>query len=174
MSKVRFSAAGGESTLCDGRALLRALAPTDRAILEDAVIVWEHEAPVAEVEEQTQRPLQEFLAACDGHVDCQVSVKQDVVRVRYAAPAVRRTRFDGDQALANNLIPIWQAGVLGSACAGLDAAVVERMSRATPDATVRYRRRDGDVVVIDNTRVMHGRTAFSSGTRRILVRMMAA
>jgi len=171
---VAFTAEGGESTLCDGRALLWALAPQDRAALEAATIVWEHEAPVAELEAQTQSPLADFLDDCACQPDCSAWVEDDVVRVRYAAPAVRRTRFGGDHALANNLIPIWQAGVLGSACPGLDAGVVERMAHTADEASVRHAWQDGDVVVIDNTRVMHGRTAFGAGTRRILVRMMAA
>jgi alpha-ketoglutarate-dependent taurine dioxygenase len=171
---VEFSADGGESTLCDGRALLRALPAADRSALEAAAIVWEHEAPVAQLVEQTQRPLQDFLDACEAQTDCRVRVEQDVVRVRYTAPAVRRARFDGAPTLANNLIPIWRSGALAAACPGLDAAVVERMARAAPGVTVRHRWHDGDVVVIDNTRVMHGRAAFTAGTRRILVRMVAA
>jgi hypothetical protein len=167
------TADGGFSILCDGRALLASLTAEDRAVLERTSVLWVHRAPVEEIEAQTQRPVSDFVEACQLRPSCTVTVLDDELHVRYSAPAIRRTRFLGAPALANNLIPIWRAGLLESACPGLPAEVVERMAEHARETSVLHEWSDGDVVLIDNTRVMHGRTAFETGTRRILVRMLA-
>lgn len=170
---VENTADGGRSVLCDGRALLACLTAEDRGVLERTSILWEHCAPVGEIEAQTQRSVTDFVEACRLRPSCTVTVQDGEVHLRYSAPAVRHTRFPGEPALANNLIPIWAAGLLQSACPGLPTEVVQRMADQAEAMCVLHEWEPGDVVLIDNTRVMHGRTAFRSGTRKILVRMLA-
>ncbi|MGH3358157.1 MAG: TauD/TfdA family dioxygenase [Nocardioidaceae bacterium] len=170
---VEAGADGGHTLLCDGRALLASLPAEDRAILERTSILWEYRATVAELESQTRAPLADTVNICRRQQSCTVAVRDAIVEIRYSAPAIRRTRFPGAPALANSLIPIKEAGGLGSACPGLPEEVVTRVAAHAERMTVQHRWSEGDIVLVDNSRVMHGRTAIEAGTRRILVRMVA-
>ena len=174
---VEFSADGGESTLCDGRALIKMLAPTDRAALEGGVIVWEHETS-GRARGADPAPVADFPDACGAQADYWVTAVSDTVHLRHSARRtshpVRWGAGPGQQPDPGLAVRRPALGLPRSRRRRGRADDVERMTGTAPSATVRDRSRDGDVLVIDITRVMHRRTAFSSGIRHILVPMMAA
>ena len=172
---VSYSTEGSESTFCDGHASFGALNPTDCVALGQAsngVGASCSGSGTQDPNPESARGLPRRLQPAPG-LPGKGHQRRDV-GVYSTAPAVRRTRFGKASALVNNLIPIWRAKALHNACAGLDPEVTEWMAKRAADFTVRHAWQEGDVVVIDKRRVIHGNTLFSSGTRYFLVRMMVA
>lgn len=171
---VSHTADGGATTVCDGVALFRALSPAARRALLECDVVWRHSCPAEELEAQTQRPLSEFVAWCGNADRCEVTVDDSTRRIRidYRAPAIRRTRWSNLEAFANNLIPLDRAGLLEEMAPGLSPDVVREAQAVAEELIVPHKWLPDDVLLIDNTRVMHGRTGWSTGNRRILARML--
>lgn len=173
---VEHTAEGGETLVCDGAALVDALPAGVRSALLDAEITWTHRCPIDELEAQTQRSLDDFLAACADVDRCSVEVHatSGEVTICHTAPVVRTTWRGGRRAFANNLIPIAHSGLLGTMAPAVGAAVADEVERRAGELAVAHEWQAGDIVLLDNTRMMHGRTAWSGGVRRLRVRMLRA
>jgi alpha-ketoglutarate-dependent taurine dioxygenase len=170
---VEFTASGGESLCCDGVELFAGLPEESRAALAASTIEWRHECRIEELEAQTQQPVDRFVRWCERADDCDVSVDEaaDRIRIRYVAPTIRTTWWGGQDAFANNLIPINQQGVLASASPGLDPRHVEAAELRAAQISVAHRWQPQDIALIDNTRMMHARNPWS-GVRHLRVRML--
>jgi alpha-ketoglutarate-dependent taurine dioxygenase len=129
------------------------------------------------------------------------TTEQDTLHVDYVVPALSTGRLSGRKAFANYLLlaqdepdgpsatlvrtPEREALVAddvlespsgASTREGEDDAPVprdllRRVGEAADAQTIDVAWEQGDIAIIDNTRCMHGRRAFSGGARQILVRM---
>ena len=186
---VRAAADGGETTVCDGVRLLDALPAPLRRFAEDARIVWENDVadgrwqrmcgadePDAALAatEAWHRMLMPWESLSVGFTGRSMTV---CLGTRCVTPAL----FDGTPTFCNSVL-------LMATHPGGDSYVEEhlrlRMADGTPfpadvlDAiagvaeahTEAVPWRAGDIVVVNNTRMMHGRRPFTDPRRRILVR----
>jgi len=165
---------GGETTLCDGERLFESFSSRIRQDLEGCRIVWTHDCPIQSLEGQTQMPLAEFLAWCQRADDCEVVVNQNAgtIHLRYSAPAIRLTWWGSRPAFANNLLPLAGRSLLAKMAPGLSDDLLQSIERSAVDSMIAHTWRPGDLLLVDNTRIMHGRTGWSGGVRNILVRML--
>ena len=180
------AAAGGETTLIDGAELLRRLAPELRELLRATPVSylcrwprerWQAEFGLADAAAVAQR-----LAAVAG---CSFSFDADeVLQLQWRTSALRRSR-DGSEVFANGILAHLprldhprHAGrgvyvnpnngvLLGDA--PLDSAVLEALVDAHDQVLVRHRWRAGDLLVIDNTRWMHGREPTAAPCPRVIL-----
>jgi hypothetical protein len=136
----------------------------------------------------------------DGDADTQTDTNTDAdtLHVDYVVPALSTGRLSGRKAFANYLLlaqdePDGPSATIVRTPEALvadglespsgastrededDAPVprdlLQRVGEAADAQTIDVAWEQGDIAIIDNTRCMHGRRAFSGGARQILVRM---
>lgn len=167
----------GDTLVCDGARLWSAFdTPMRQAFLDKKIrysAVWPRETWQRYFEVETASQLTARLAPL-ASVTFRLNAG-DRLSFKYVTPAVRAHRDTGDACFVNAVLH-WGLDGLHDFLSFEDgtpispsllAAVQERADATT--SAVAWRR--GDVVMIDNTRVMHGRRAFSDPMRKLHVRM---
>jgi alpha-ketoglutarate-dependent taurine dioxygenase len=168
---------GGETLLADGVAIAASLRPATRALLMRHRLRYEHHVPAAlwplvwaAIEDEPLRPGESFTVLgkdADGRVVAE-----------YLTPALVAAREGDPPAFANSVL----ASLDPSNAAARDLyrlsledgtaishAVVEELRSRADAAEVALRWQPGELVLVDNHRVLHGRRAFE-GRREILTR----
>lgn len=184
----------GQTIVADGRIVFERLSPATREILLSRQLRYIRELPAEDwaTSFMTDDPA-ELKRICDAN-DLTLEVRTDrSVRIEYVAPAV----FPAGQnrhALINSAILLWEferAVVSGAAAAVLGPSAPEKppmvvrfedgqeipeammreIEEAADSVTVRLNWRNGDVALVDNRVVMHGRRKTAGTDRKILVRL---
>lgn len=177
-SCVRPSAAGGETTLFDGIKVWERLPDPLREKFAASDLLYSFEAAGPDdwplftgVPADRDRTL-ELLAAERG-VSYTLG-NGDTLDIRYRVSAAEPSRFQGAPAFSNSIIPSISGGV--SFADGTPVLSSDRLSilRVCDDLATPVDWRKGDVIVIDNSRMMHGRLPFSDPAREIHIRMTMA
>jgi hypothetical protein len=93
------------------------------------------------------------------------------IYLEYVCPAVVKTRYGGHDAFANSLLSE-RRNTLGELMAFDDGspipdAIVREIEDAMASLTEEIAWQAGDLVMIDNTRFMHGRNPFPDKNRRL-------
>jgi alpha-ketoglutarate-dependent taurine dioxygenase len=178
------AAANGETTLCDGRKILAELSPATRREFEDREViyrrnfapsVWRHVYQTDKIDD-VEAFCQANQLALTVHADGGISTV-------YRDSAIVRSP-DGD-AFVNSVLNFaaheYLAGssesqVRWSNNEEIGRAILMEVKTVSDRLTVAHAWQPGEVIVIDNARVMHGRRAFNDDQRNIVVRlgMMAA
>ncbi|MFG1675332.1 TauD/TfdA family dioxygenase [Micromonospora sp. NPDC049282] len=186
----RPAAEGGETTVCDGVQLLAALPQAIREFVTRAEIRWQLDMPDGSWQEMcgADDPAA-AIAAIAGYAPFLMpweSVTADAVgrtvRVRLSTRCVTPALFDNLPAFCNSVLV--QTGRRSSAAdhgrrlelrmadgAPFPVEVLSAVALVAEELTVPVPWQPGDVVIVNNTRVMHGRRGFADPARRILVRM---
>jgi alpha-ketoglutarate-dependent taurine dioxygenase len=172
---------GGQTIVCDGVGILDGLSERSRKLFEEQNIKYIRRYPDGEWQlwAQTKDPdsVQDY---CDSMGLALKWDDKNGVITEYTCPAVVDTKWGGHRGFVNSmLLVLWQEEELGMK---RSLVRLEDDSRI-PDETIKDIRkvsdaltreiswRPGDITMIDNTRVMHGRRAFSDPQRQIYVRM---
>ncbi|MFE0593732.1 TauD/TfdA family dioxygenase [Micromonospora echinospora] len=185
---VRPAADGGRTTLCDGVALLAALPADVRAAFEQLEIVWENTLPDGEWQRTfgTDDPaaVRSALRQWDPYLRPWESVRVDTsdtgLVTGFGTRCTPPTRFGGVPAFGNSLfisrpgddeyhdqrlrVRTAAGGPVPAHLLSVAAEVAQRLTVAVPWQA-------GDVLVVDNSRYLHGRQAFTDTGRSVLVRM---
>lgn len=169
---VRPSASGGETLVCDGVAVWEQMDGAHRARFSGKRLRYELDPlglpwlrcflPTA----TTMAEAVEQLATLPG-VEVK-SVDEASVQFAYSCDAVPRTRYSGRPAFANSMF-VDPPHTLD----GRELSQVERRDvfRVVSSHIVRHEWRSGDVLMIDNSRYLHGRSAFRDESRQVVVRL---
>ncbi|MEB8385614.1 TauD/TfdA family dioxygenase [Rhodobacteraceae bacterium KMM 6894] len=177
---------GSQTTICDGRRVVDALSADQRARWSQRMMVtrtlpevlWkrylanEHPA-ISEPEEVTQEHILQFKAAIP---DQDFTLNDDgSLEYRIKVSPIRVSSLSGGQAFANAILgpshnyepPVYTLddGNIVS------ADEIEELRDIAETCTVEINWQDGDVAVIDNTRVMHGRRAIKDQDRQLFIGM---
>jgi alpha-ketoglutarate-dependent taurine dioxygenase len=171
----------GETTLCDGRALYRALSGSARQALEREPVIYRvNYTRSALFDIYETEDLEEIGRRCDED-GLRLSVDGDRYSTEFEAPAVRLNDA-GEACVVNNILPMALAEML---LGRKERQVRRRDGRRLAIATilellVKSQRlglavpwKCRDVLMIDNGTIMHGRRRIVDPQRRILVRMSA-
>lgn len=172
---------GGRTFLTDGIRILRAVSASARRRLLDCIIRYEAVMPVRYLEQMTDLSFAElsrvWLTAANG---CEHALTEDgqQVSIRYTVPACPRTAFSDEPAFANNLLAAMQYRTvqldqIQRYAPSLDEATAREALEASFSGARWLTWRPGDLVVVDNSRVMHGREPLTNaGDRKIMVVML--
>jgi alpha-ketoglutarate-dependent taurine dioxygenase len=181
------SGQGGETTVCDGMAVCRELSADVRRFLRAHRLEYNHRYPL-ESWSRSIGTTSVALATAKLHALRLVFRRRgelgfhfDAERrlcVRYVTPAFARTR-DGDEAFANsleisylpNVIELRGGGVSLEGGAPVPPEVLAEVARAASAVGERVPWQRGDVLMIDNSRSMHGRVALAPDGRELYVRL---
>jgi alpha-ketoglutarate-dependent taurine dioxygenase len=181
-------AAGGETTVADGRAIPDALAPATRRLLTDHRLRFARD--MADGEWQTafltadQAVVEQVCA--ENRTSCQWGADGSL-RTVFECPAIIEHPTRG-QVFINTILPVafGELAVGQSTVPGLTritmtvrlddgrqipADALENMHKVSNRAAVPVGWRTGDLLMVDNTWVLHGRRASEGTGREIFVRM---
>ncbi|GAB3136962.1 TauD/TfdA family dioxygenase [Micromonospora sonneratiae] len=179
---------GGETTLCDGIALLAALPPAVRAEFEQLSIVWETSMPTGTwqrlcgtddptVAEQQLRRWEGYLRPWESiHID----FTDTGLTTGFGTHCTPPTRFGGVPSFCNSLLISRPAEdeyqdqrlrVRTTAGGPVPERLLDAVSAAAQRLTIAVPWRAGDVLLVDNSRYLHGRRAFKDAGRTVMVRM---
>ena len=177
------ASAGSQTTICDGEAALSALPAAAIAALEGKPIAFERRVP----EEAWKRYVIKELGLADepaavgrSHLERMEALSPNTrltrlddgaIRYRFETEAIHPTRFSSAPAFANSLLGPsngYEPPLIEFANGTpIPDALWEAMATATESVTREVDWQTGDVVIIDNTRYMHGRRAILDDRRVI-------
>lgn len=99
---------------------------------------------------------------------------QDTIDIAYAVSAARPSRYQGVPAFANSLIPTAERTVTFEDGTPIPPSIRLSVLRTCNRLMTPIEWQAGDVAMIDNSRMMHGRLPFEDTSREIHVRMTMA
>lgn len=177
---------GSQTTVCDGHAVWKRISSSAKQQFEGQQILYRRRVeepkwktfvyhyiastrPSVTMEEIT---LADFLALVEGDRATEIKPQGDgAIIYEYRTPAVHRTLFGERVAWANSIFgPSYNyeaPTITFGDGRGIPAALLEEMRALTDELTEDIHWRDGEVALIDNTRVMHGRRAIKDPSRTI-------
>ncbi len=185
---------GGQTTLCDGAQLFRALDEETKAFFLSHKIKYIRHLPDGDWQKaflvDSNEDLQVFCASKG------LTVTQDddlAVKIEYTCDPVLYNETTQEHIFINNLLYIYFAEIsfnigevkeqLGSEAkhcpivirladgTPIPQQLVEKVAEAADGLTMKVSWQKGDVLMIDNSAVMHGRKKTTDLERKILVRM---
>lgn len=179
---------GGRTTLCDGVALLAALPAEVRAECEQMEIVWENRLPAEEWQrsfgtddpEAVRLVLRQWEPYLRPWESVRVRAAGRALVIGFGTRCTPPTRFGGVPAFCNSLF-VSRPGedeyhdrrlrVRTAAGTPVPAHLLSVAAEVAHRFTVTVPWQAGDVLVVDNSRYLHGRQAFTDTDRSVLVRM---
>jgi alpha-ketoglutarate-dependent taurine dioxygenase len=157
------AARGGETTLCDGEEIYRRLSPRARALLEGQRVRYRRALPDGGV--AAEHLAWAIVPGRSGRRDTFIN---NVVALYLGELSFKRGTLAATvRSLAPERFPITVRMEDGSPIPG---AVVKEILAENQRAAVAVRWREGEVLMVDNTRILHGRLAHS-GERHVYVRL---
>jgi alpha-ketoglutarate-dependent taurine dioxygenase len=180
----RAPAERDETFLTDGCAIADRLSADARAVAARRIRYSYHRTPDAwpaafggaTTRDEAEAALREIAASLPESDDLAWSFRRLRRRmdVRYTTPALPLTRWDDRMAFCNHII--FQESRRPGGVARLEdgsaipAAAVAEFVRLADECSFAIRWREGDVAMVDNSRVMHARGPVTDPARRILAR----
>jgi alpha-ketoglutarate-dependent taurine dioxygenase len=171
----------GQTTVCDGIAVYRALSPQARRRFDERDICYlRRYAPDEWQLIYRTTDIARVREYCDANEMTLELERDGAIVTRYVTTAVPRTRWQGERAFCNSLqIGYWQEHTLGRAVnrvrwadgSEIDAGLMAEVDDVCAGLTADIPWVAGDIAIVDNTRMLHGRRAFDDDVRQILVRM---
>lgn len=175
---------GGETTICDGAAIVDRLAPEDVRALDAMTLTWHStlDKPRWGRLYHTDDPaLAATLFSASIAIHGEKSRTRywfdddETLHVDYHAPSLIAGRISGRKAFANYLLlaALERTGPTATQADGnpVPPDLLQRVAAVAESLTTDIAWQRGDIAIIDNTRCLHGRRAFASGPREILTRM---
>lgn len=168
--------AGGETTICDGVEVVKRLPPNVLKAFSSRRLLYKTIAPahVLHFWFDTEEPTDEQLSSPPEDCPFEFMRERGAVYSIFTAPALHRPMFSSDRAWGNFLFfsrylhnekayPVFEDGTLVSDLL-VDAVkkVADRLEQA-----VKWRK--GDLLMLDNSRFMHGRRGIANVNERMIL-----
>jgi len=178
----RPAAEEGRTFICDGVKICERLKPATRAAFESKRLKYIRHYPITEWPVAFHTTDLEQVKRYCAENELVVTVRDDgSVSTAYYKPAiVPATRFGSAKAFVNSiLIQHWQEQALGRKNAlvrfeddsELPKDVLDDVKEVSAALCEKLPWGPGDLIMVDNTRLMHGREEFSDPNREIYTRM---
>ena len=172
---------GGQTTVCDGVAIYNAFSESTRGLFDSKRLKYiRHYANGewqllfhTEDKQQIRKYCRENDLACKFHADGSLTTE-------FVKSAIMTPKYTDRKAFVNSImIQLWQEDVLGrkSSLVRLEDEsripddVMAEVREVSEVMTVDLPWKTGDFIMVDNTRVIHGRKEFTGNEREIYVRM---
>jgi alpha-ketoglutarate-dependent taurine dioxygenase len=174
----------GETTVCDGAAVYRELSPATKALLANKRLKFMRTYRDGEWQKIYQTDdMKEAEAFCRGNgLTVRLDEVNKIVRTEYVIPAVITSRWGGHEVYINNILPvIWQERekkrgdtsiVRFEDGSELPDSLIEEVVGIQQRLLHKIAWDAGDFAMLDNSRTLHGRNAFTDQDREIYLRMV--
>jgi hypothetical protein len=177
---ARAAREGGHTTICDGVKLWHALSPATRTLFQTTAVKYCRTYP----EQKWKTFLPSLLPGKRTAADVTIADARRVldamtniiyrvlddnsIYAEYIGSALCRTTFRNEDAFANSMRgPYGGQRVMLADGSPVPTDVERDITETSRRLTDPIPWQDGDVAVVDNTRVMHGRTAYQDPRREI-------
>ncbi|HEX8149382.1 MAG TPA: TauD/TfdA family dioxygenase [Pyrinomonadaceae bacterium] len=174
---IRPASAGGQTTLCDGLRVARALSAEARAALESQPIKYVMVFPGAAWQRYFHTSEREEVTAVLKRLslDGIFEMVGDELHLNHVTRALGPSKFCEEHVFANNIVfngpeapfPTFEDGRI------IPAWVYYELDRVAEELTVEVDWEANDLLMFDNTRVLHGRREVFDASRLIYTRFGA-
>lgn len=178
---VRPADAGGETTVADGAAIYDRLSRGTRALFEEHRIRYVCTYADGRWQELFQTDdLEAVRQYCDTNdMSFRWNEQDRSVATEYVSTAFRESRFGGRRVFINNILTMtwWEAQGVRNRIVRLEdgtpipESVMAELRQVEAETTMPVPWQPHDVLMVDNTRYLHGRRSFSDMSREIYVRL---
>ncbi|WJV63366.1 TauD/TfdA family dioxygenase [Pectobacteriaceae bacterium CE70] len=178
---LQAASKGSQTTLCDGEKVLFDLSSSTRKIFENNRIKFVRRIPFANVQRflsiELQVPIDqvtdEHLEIVNEMVPGQTykRIDKNLIYSEFNTDAITKSCFSGKKAFCNSLLSpsvnyeppkiTWEDGT------EISLDVWDEIKEVTSRNTYDHFWQQGDIIVVDNTRVVHGRRKLDDPKRRI-------
>ncbi|UFP94827.1 TauD/TfdA family dioxygenase [Gloeobacter morelensis] len=171
---------GGETTVSDGIRFWEALSAPTRALFRSQPLKYIRTYPDGTWQGIYQTDSLEEVAAVCAANQMGVSVGENrTVVTEFVTPAFVKTPDGRHEAFINNILPVVGQERAGSTASlvrledgsAIPEAVISELQAVAQAITIAVPWKSGDIVMINNTRAMHGRRTFADDQRDIYVRL---
>lgn len=175
------SSKGGQTTVCDGTLLFRSLKPSTRKMFESKKVKYNHIMTKQQWIDAygTQDPKQAIQAIANTGIDPQ-SIKfhpDESITFHHIASAVLHNRPERGPVFINSIVNMTQYSdrvqVTFEDGQPIPQEVINEIHETGERVTALVEWQPGDVIMVDNSWIMHGRRAFS-GARKVASRFSLA
>jgi alpha-ketoglutarate-dependent taurine dioxygenase len=187
---VKPADAGGKTTLCDGVDLLRSLPSKVRDFVENAILKWSWSAAPerwmatlgVDSKEEAAARLSKINLRLASWEKLEANFDGDALKGVFQTLCVIPTRWGNKRSFCNSLLiyhyreateyypkSIYTPALGDGSPFPVD--MLEEIATYAKAKTHSVNWKENDILLLDNSRYMHGRTGFTDTSRRILVRM---
>lgn len=165
----------GETIVCDGKKLFNLLSDSVKDIFQNKKLKYSAHFPKEEWQKRYKtNDLSVLQEICHSN-NIQVQVNSDEsVSLHYVCRGIHLSKFGGEQVFINSLLPakiISPDNVCFDDDSEINENLISEISKIAEKITVEICWQKGDILMIDNTRFMHGRRAFADDKRDIYLRL---
>jgi alpha-ketoglutarate-dependent taurine dioxygenase len=180
---VRPADEAGETTVADGATVYQALAADTRAFFETRGIRYVCRFPAGRWQSLFKTADLQVVADYCRRNDLHLHVDAEGALItEYRTRAVSNSKYNGARVFINNVFAMtqWEALGMNHRVVRMEDGrpipedILSELRRIEHRATREVSWRAGDVLMLDNTRLLHGRRAFTDARREIYVRLCGA
>ncbi|MEC4813581.1 MAG: TauD/TfdA family dioxygenase [Scytonema sp. PMC 1069.18] len=167
------AAEDGETIFCDGVQVWENLSEETKQLFIDKKLIFVYESIPFDIfkrfvsPDATMADVQRVLDNLEG-VTYQIN-DDDSIRMEYVCSALVKTKYGHYDAFANSLLPLYQGTGKAYFADGsiISDEAIDEIKKVTDQLIEKIQWQSGDLAMIDNSRFMHGRKAFSDNQRQI-------
>ncbi|MEH2402357.1 TauD/TfdA family dioxygenase [Nostoc sp.] len=165
----------GETTVCDGRQFFNEISSSTKELLNKKKLKFTVSISKEEWQKKYQtdnlNTLEEICQKNNTHL---VVNDDQSILIEYISPAIIPSRCGKDQVFINSLLPTKQLSpkiLKFEDDSEIPEEVVSELNEIAEKITTEISWQKGDILMIDNTRILHGRRAFADNQRDIYIRL---
>ena len=172
----------GETTVCDGIQIYNKLSSPTQKLFQETKIKYTRTYATGVWQKIYQTDdLSHVEAVCQEN-DLQLEANSAQITTHYVAPAIQPSRCGKHQVFINNILPVVAQEVNGNTSSivrfeddtKIPDHVINEIKIISEELIHLVPWQKSDVLMIDNTRLMHGRRSFADNQRDIYVRLCQA
>jgi alpha-ketoglutarate-dependent taurine dioxygenase len=172
----------GETTICDGIQIYNQLSSSTQELFQEKKLKYIRTYPTGIWQKIYQTDdLSHVEAVCKDN-EMQLEADKEQVTTHYIASAIQPSRSGRNQVFINNILPVIAQELNGNTSSlvrledgsKIPDSVIDEIKTITEKLIYLVSWQKGDILMIDNTRLMHGRRAFADNQRDIYVRLCEA
>ncbi len=167
--------ADGETIICDGKQFFDELSQPLKELFNHKKVKYTgHLKPDAWEKRFKTDDLNIVTQICDQN-DTQIQINEDKsIEIQYICPIIRESKYGQHRVFINSLLPVKSMrpnNISFDDGSEIDDEIMFELNQVVEKITVKIHWQKGDILMIDNTRVMHGRRAFTDDKRDIYLRL---
>lgn len=177
----RPAASDGETTVCDGAQVYAALSEASKQLLAEKKLKYIRHYLDGEWQKIYQTDdIDEAIRFCDGNGIAARVEDGNSLKTEYVHPGTIESRWGGRRVYINNVLPVvWQEQMGRKTSivrfedgSQIPQSLVDEVKAAQDRLVIPLKWQAGDFAVLDNTRALHGRRAFTDTDREVFLRMV--
>ena len=169
------AAKNGETTVCDGRQFFVELSSSTKELFSQKQLKFTAKMNQEEWQKKYKTDdINELEEMCKTNNTNLIIYADKSILIQYICPVVIPSRCGKYQVFINSLLPAMQLNpdvLKFDDDSKIPDELMDELNEIAERITTNIKWQKGDIIMIDNTRIMHGRRAFTDETREIYIRL---